>query len=563
MLKVESSTSASDYASNMIAYSQSNMDSLAKVATSRQKDGQSSVSGHFLFYTDYDKTTNRMITTEHVPAGLKKTTGKGGTFHMKNAEILLTTITPTPEVTLNDDGTYTVVANVKVDAKSADSVLEYLRQNNVEQYYDSETDSVRQSISFTVSPNMPYSTKIMTFAEADLKPLSEMDTRTGKLKIRKGKSIKLQGAQFGIYLKTYQKNTRNGEDEEPVTVFSDEFSISCSKMELDDAVDQSNETTMSTIYDSLYPKDQQVLFDIKDVIHGNAVIPSKCHFYTSATKIVRPESGLLVRISDFIKDRGSVLRNYDKDQYETKIQARFTCTDIYPNLKQTFIVQFTAYEESCASTGLDVYDHDLWGDLMNSHVFTAHFVCQYSENATRSLTINQLPVVNLREQQENYTHGTYVFSVKQWVMDWKDTLEKRAIRITKDRFLQTFKDANAGLSSGEKKFKVATVDGNDELVFTSILPGSNPIMNDGIYSKVINFGSGARPTFNCPDASPILNHEGAQFYALTGIKTEDTTAWSTPEEGDKVFSDQLEQHNVKYQLFVVQNLDDIQKKINK
>jgi hypothetical protein len=139
-------------------------------------------------------------------------------------------------------------------------------------------------------------------------------------------------------------------------------------------------------------------------------------------------------------------------------------------------------------------------------------------------------------------------------VDWEETLRARAIQITKDAFISTFKLANRDLPSSEKRFKVATVDGVDELYFQSVLPYSNPIHNDGMYSKVINFGSGTRPTFSCSDATPILNHENATFWALTGIKAEETEKWATPEEGSQVFQKQLEEHQVKYQLFVIQDI---------
>lgn len=553
--------SVDDYAARQIAYAQANMDQLSKAATARQKDGQSAVNGYFLYYSDYDQANKKMFTTENVPVGKSGPTSKGGKYFLKNAEILLTSIVPTGDITLNEDGTYAVNAKVGVEAKSSASVLEYLRNSENTFYYNPETDSIREHVTIIVSPNMPYELKMMAFAEADFKPLYEIDPKTKKNKIRNGKPIKLEGVTFGVYLKTYQ---RTGQEEgQSTTVFKDDFSISAGKMLLDEDAAAELElqgVSLCKIYDRLYRNDDQFLFDIKDVIMGEAQIPEKVHIYTSTTKMVKPESGKLIRITDYIKNRGDALRNIDSDKYETKIQARFFCTDIYPNLKQTFNMQFTAYEETCNSIGLDTGDQDLWGDLMTAHTFTSHFLCKYSEKGTTTLTINQPSIVAMRPDSEDVTHGTYVFSVNQWIMDWEDTLVKRAIRITKDAFLQVFRDTNKGLTSAEKKFKVATVDGNDELVFESVLPYSNPILNDGMYSKVINFGSGSRPTFSCSDASPILNHEGATFYALTGVKTEETPQWNTPEEGSEVFLNLLSEKNVKYQLFVVQNLDQINKK---
>lgn len=550
-----------DYAARQIAKAQSSMNELSKVATARQKEGQSSVNGYFLYYMDYDPANKQMFTTENVPVGKSGPTNKGGKWFRKNAELIVTSIVPTGDITLNTDGTYTVKAKITVDAKTSASVLEYLRNSKNTYYYDPETDSIRDHVSVTVSPNMPYDLTLMVFAEAEFKNLYDVDPKTKKNKIRNGKPICLEGVTFGFYLKTYQKT---GQDEgSSSTVFKDDFGITAAKMTLDDNASGEMElqgVSLCSVYDKLYPKDNLFLHDIKDVIMGEVRIPEKVHIYTSTTKMVKPESGNLIRITDFIANRGDVLPGYDSDKYETKIRAKFFCRDIYPKERKTYNIQFTAYEDTCNSTGLDTGDFDLWGDLLTAHTLTAHFLCKYSEKGTMSLTVNQPSIVATRPDTDDVTNGTYVFSVNQWIMDWEDTLVNRGIQITKEVFIDVFRNANKGLPSAEKKFKVATVDGNDELVFESVLPYPNPILNDGAYSKVINFGSGSRPTFSCSDASLILNHEGAVFYALTGIKTEDTEEWKTPEEGSEVFLKQLNEKQVKYQLFVVQNLNKINKK---
>ena len=543
----------STYAEKQLAYIQEHQDVLDKVATERLQEGQTAMSGNFIHYVDFISGQGK-VTSEDVPNGKTSKTKNGGSCYIKNAEVSITNITPTDIIKLNADGTYTATIDVRVDPKTSDSVLDYMRHNaaSVTKYYDAETDTIYGKIDVIIHPNRTFPLTMMVFNDGDFKPLSKKDSKTGKLQIRRGKPISLHGASFQIQLSTYSQKPRN-EGDSPITVFKHDISIKCGKITLDETKAQPLGVSPCAIYETMYNKDDIVLYDMVDIHSGEKKLPQTMYIYTHASG--KFETDNLIRTTAKISDINSVIQNYGNDQRENKIQAKFGCTDIYGKLEQSFSNTFTAYSEICGSTGLDVEDDDIWSDIMMAHTFTSHFVCDLSEGGTMSLVQNSTGTISARDSLPFFYHGCYVWTVKQWEIDWVDTLENRGIEITKEKFLQTFKDANSGLSGSEKKFKVVTLeDGEKEINFKSVLNGSNPIMNDGLYSKVIPFGSGSRPTIECDDASEVINHPNATFYAITGISTEDTEDWDSAEEGSEVFQRQISEQDASYQLFVIQDL---------
>lgn len=542
----------STFAEKALAYAESNTDAILKKANERQKEGQTSMSGTFMNYVEF-KSGQGKVSSEHVPDSKVVKTSKGNSYYMKNAEVILTNVTPSDTISLNEDGTYTAKIPVRTKNGCSDTVLDYCRYHAEETslYYDAESDTMKSFVTVKISTKKIYPVTIGTFNDTDFRSLKEIDTMSNKNKIRKGKSVSIIGGSFGILLSTYEKKKAEGDPS--VIVFKSETSIKCTQIALDESKVQTLGDSPCAIYEDLYDKNNLILEDMKDIVLGDKKLPENIYIYTSASGKFQTED--LDRLSKRVDDLKMVLQNHDDASKETKIQARFAIIDIYNKKDQMFVHELMAYKEMCTSTGLDIENVEIWSDILMAHNFSSHFVCELDEKSTNAKTQNGAAVIQHRDNVEIHNHGVYVWSIKQWEIDWVDTLKTRAIEIDKDTFIQTFKDANE-FAPKPKKFKISLMEnGEKEYVFKSVLDYSNPIMNDGLYSKVIPFGSGSRPTIDCDDASDVINHPNAKFYALTGVPTESTDEWTTAEEGSEVFTTQITEVGVNYQLFVVQNLD--------
>jgi hypothetical protein len=371
-----------------------------------------------------------------------------------------------------------------------------------------------------------------------------------------GKFVKMSGLVPQMQLSIYTAN-----NEEKEIRFKSDFGFLADNISLiPGAGDDSEIKTLATTYNSIYKKGEPKLSDIKDVLDGKVDMPTNLYYWFDANGTSLFDDSPVIRIVEHSKDKEDFVRNLNTDDRPTKIQAKLYCKDIYSDRSNRFVSQITMYDQECKGTGLDTEDYDIWSDIMLAHPLSAHVICSVNSTGkygTRQVASNLPGEVARRgpDSDSSTYHGTYISVGKQWVVDWEDTLEKRGIEIDKKTFLSTFKDANKKLPKKDKKFTIPTVDGEEELRFVSALSYENPIAKDGMLSKVIPFGSGARPTFSCDDATPIIEGKNARFYALTGVLDKE---WTTLKQGCTTFNKQVKE-GVSYQLFVVQNCGDRKK----
>jgi hypothetical protein len=154
---------------------------------------------------------------------------------------------------------------------------------------------------------------------------------------------------------------------------------------------------------------------------------------------------------------------------------------------------------------------------------------------------------------------TFLKGASQWVVEWDATLQSQGIPISYDTFIATFTAANEDKDGNAAHFSVTSrkLKGKDVEQFTFKMPviegfdGVFPMHINGLKSRIINFGSGTRPMFNCMDASPVLFGPGVQFYALVGAARTGLT-----ETGDDLFKKLTADGKTVYQLFAIQNIDE-------
>jgi len=530
-----------------------NQETITQSTNERQQKDKGTAEGNFIGYCYFEKGTGKVQVTQP-PTAKSGKTNSGGQYFMQSMTVILRDIVPCSTIKVVNDHTYNVFVKVRyADQKTKDYIIE----NKLDPYYDSKSNGVVETLYREIANKASYDVTLMTFEERAITALTNLDAKTGQLKIRPGKRVKLTGLSAQVYARVYDVDVGKGDDITKETRFSDQFSFQCSGIQL--VPDNSTEiVSLAKTYHNIYNKNEYVCVDMKDVHLNNAQLPSNAYFwFPSDDNYVSPDMSL-VRVPIKSSDKQDFLKNFGNDLFPTKVQARFCSKDFYTATGKRFVNKVTMYKEACSTTGLDTENENIWADLMLAHKFSSHIVCSLSVGGTESLTLNQSAVVESRPDDSNpeVTHGTYVWNGQQWIIDWEDTLANRGIEIDKKTFLDTFKEANKKLARKDKKFTIPTVDGENEFKFVSVLSYENPVVTDGMLSKVIPFGSGARPTFSCEDATPIIESKTTRFYALTGVSKEDCAEWDTVKKGSAVFNKQLKDvPELSYSLFAIQNCE--------
>jgi hypothetical protein len=378
-------------------------------------------------------------------------------------------------------------------------------------------------------------------------------------RIRDTAKVRVENIKAKVNLVPYLKKNKKDKTDEGRWVLRKYFSFTCSSIEptADPVV------SWADYYAQNMDRSTPVCVDIRDIQAGIAEMPATFHINTAAGGTFS-DGDSLKRIT---LPAGSSDFTYNE-------KPRYICTIMElatrDGKNQTCELTLTGWEETAKMFGLDTTPDaestkdkhsSVYDSLMRAHTLTAYFMCEYDEERSMALPKNNKELVAEREKNKPYTNGSYAAGIKHVAVDWRDTLVKRGIPITKKKLLGLFADANKGKPSAEKMFKKITEDGKDVYHFKSVLPGRNPVCNNGDYSDVIPLGSGERPTHQTEDASVFLDKEGATFYALTSMPKELAGNYGTAEEGDAEFERQKAELNskFKYVTFVVQKQDVLQK----
>jgi len=527
----------------LLAEQQTNNVSVKSVASEVRNPEKGTAEGVFIGFVAYKKGAGKINVQRVEP----KVSSTG--CNVQTVTVTLRDIVPTDKFQVVDENTFNVFTKIRYPKGKEQEVKDFIKEHKISPFYDAETEDVIEHLYVPVTKNSSYDVTLMTFKPNIYKHLVGEDKKTHLMNFSAGKFIKMSGLVPQMQLSIYTTN-----NEEKETRFKSDFGFLSDSITLIHTKDESDIKTLAKTYNSIYKKGVCVLPDFKEVLDGKAQIPTNLYYWFDASGSSMYEDSPLIRIVEHSTDREDYVRNMNTEDRPTKVQAKLFCKDIYSDRNQRFINQITIYDQECASTGLDTEDFDIWGDIMVAHPLSAHVICGLNANGkygTRQVASNLPGEVARRgpDTDPSTYHGTYISVAKQWVIDWEDTLEKRAIEIDKKTFLDTFKEANKKLARKEKKFTIPTVDGEKELKFVSVLSHENPIAKDGMLSKVIPFGSGARPTFSCDDATPIIEGESPKFYALTGVYDKE---WTTIKQACATFNKQVKE-GVSYQLFVVQN----------
>lgn len=512
----------------------------------------------FVNYVTFITGSGRTLVSEP-PA--KKANGK---TYMQTIEVTMRDIVPSDKFEKVDDHTYNVLARIRYHKGKEDVVKAFIMEHKIAPFYDAETGGVIETTFVKVLKNSSYDITLMTYSEAEYNAFVKKDKTTKKMKFSTGDTVKLSGLVPQMTLTTYTKKS-TGDEEEQLPQFKAEFGflmdgITCLSYNTD-----ANTKSLAGTYHNIYEKNQCELPDMRDVISGAVDMPQNTYlwFDSNDNSYFVSNDCALIRRMEPSSEKKDFLRNFDKDDLPTKIQAKMFCTDSYENLGKRIANEVMIFEEQCKNTGLDTEDYDIWADLLLAHPLSAHIVANIQDRGkygTRQVGSNTPGELERRgpDTDPNVTHATYKWVAKQWVVDWEKTLANRGIEIDKKTFLDTFKNANKKLGKNDKMFKVSTdaETGESELVFKSVLPYDNFIAKDGVSSKVIPFGSGARPTFECGDATAVIESKTTRFYALTGVTKVDCADWSTVKQGSSVFKDQLKSiPDLSYSLFAIQNCE--------
>jgi len=550
------SISAAEYAAMQIQYVKTNQAAIIKNSNKKQREGKTTVTGNFICYQDWK---NKKLVQSRIPPkdeDIKSgKTKNDGTYWKLEFKFIMRTQTLNENIRFYKDSTtiYENLCSINYSNKAGEKerVQAYMRENCITPFYDPDTDSFPEKIWYKVDSNMPYKCTLMVYKKSDIDIVKKKDPQTKQFKIRQPQSIDLEGVTAQIYLSLYTKKVKRGDKTEEQLAFRSDFSFNCDRLTPGTSI--GNLCTVSDVFHNMYPKDVLFCKDIMNVLKGTEVMPDNAYIWMPSSRQYTANDDSLIRIVANDNDRKSYISTYNES---SNIQAKFTITDIYPFKNQTFTLKVTAYTDACKDTGLDTGDMDIWADIMLSHNLSSHLVCTYSSKGTMKTDLNNPAQVAMRSRldQGQISHGTYVFTVQQWVVDWEKTLFQEGIEITKDCFLRTFKDANASLAKEDRLFYTSKDDDNYvRYNFKSVLEYDNPVVTDGLMSRVIPFGSGVRPTFKCDNATPIIDNTGSRFFALTGVPKSETPEYSTPEEGSDIFEQQLEDFECRYQLFVIQD----------
>jgi hypothetical protein len=231
-----------------------------------------------------------------IPTGLKKTTSKNGTMHLKNMSAFPIQFPPGELVTINDDGSFTVIATVRYEDASKEATQTYIVDHALTQYYDFEKNEFHATVPVTVHPGIPVDVTLMTFTENDLNPLAAIDSATMMPLVRSGATVELTGVKFQVGPKIYTKSRTYNNVMKSETVFKDEFSLVVSKVATAPSAHHYCVDTLDIIKSTVNP-DALVLYDIRDVLSRKARIPDTCWFYIPSDSMYRSPSGALTRLT--------------------------------------------------------------------------------------------------------------------------------------------------------------------------------------------------------------------------------------------------------------------------
>lgn len=568
-----------DYVNRMKKNTLENQAKITKESTMRPKKGKSAASGYFMTYSRFDKDSNKMEFTQKPPKARtgtfqRKDSDKGGSWFMQNFEFIARDLAEGETVKKIDETHYECLAEVKYknDAEKQ-KVQAYLREHPIEgELFMGEEGDFLDKVWYKVPINTTYKGTLLTFSEGPIAQLESVDPVTKQRKIRKPQPIDLHEVTSSVYLQVYDRTYGQGDNKQTVTNFKAEFSFTCSK--ITHANLNSGVLPISDLFHEIYDKDETPCPDIKDVLDpkSKVQIPDNAYIWAPSSREYMAGDGRLIRIMMPIMNADAFVRSSNDVEVPDEAKANFVFTDIYGFQKKTFHLSISANKKCCQETGLDTEDIEVWKNIHLSNTLSSHFVCTFNSKGSMSKPVNQPMLVENRDNnaQQDITHGTYDLYVSQWVVDWPATLRSEGIPVTMKCIIDLFTRINDDDSNKNKMFDVLyskkyfefKEKGDEEQMrehtnyqLKSALSYPNPIVTDGLLSQVIPFGSATRPTFSCSDASPIINNPNAEVYVLTSMPKSQRKPVASPEEGDAVFLDQLDNYQVKYQVFIIQNLE--------
>lgn len=569
-----------DYVNRMKKSTIENQAKITKETTMRPKKGKSAASGYFMTYSRFDQDSKKMEFTQKPPKARsgtfkRKDGGKDGTWYMLNFEFNLRDLAEGDTVKKVDDTHYECLAEVKYkNPEEKKKVQAYLRDHPNEGviFMDDDCTTFKDKVWYKAPINTTYKATLMTFSEGPIAQLSSEDPVTKQRKIRKPQPIDLHEVTSSVYLQVYDRTYGQGDTKQTVTNFKADFSFTCTK--ISHANLNSGVLPIGDLYHELYDKDSTPCPDIKDVLDPNSKvqIPDNAYIWSPSSREYMSHDGRVIRMMLPTMNADVFVRSSNDAEVPDEAKASFVFTDIYGLQKKTFHLSISANKKCCQDTGLDTEDIELWKNIHLSNTLSSHFVCTFNVKGSLGKPVNQPMLVENRDNnaEKDITHGTYDLYVSQWVVDWPRTLRSEGIPVTMKCVIDLFTKVSEDENNKNKMFDVLyskkyfefKEKGDEEQMkehtnyqFTSALSYVNPIVTDGLLSQVIPFGSATRPTFSCTDASPIINNPNAEVYVLTSMPKSQRKPVTTPEEGDAVFMDQVDNHGVKYQVFVIQNLE--------
>jgi len=537
------------------------------------KDDSGTANIYFLDWKIWNSEKKRIISTQNVPDAKSypfNKNGRTGFTHILNFQVIVDNLIPSNtfkvirdleknnEIIGYDVRCKPVYSSAKAkdpnkrskpdnaedflisnfnDAWNDDSNMDQDKRNKIKMFVDKDGNLAKQ-IWVRISPKDIVDCSLMTFDKKNIKDLKTYDI-DNNCSIRQGISCILNETTASIKFDVW---TLYDDDNNVVRTG---YRVNNVKFTCNSIKAVSEESLyLPKVLESTLKINPHFCGPIVDVISGEHKIPTNIKYEL--------KDGVLLHNETTIRN---ILKDIQLQKYLTKDEDPRRIWDIqdkYKNPDDTdskYSLKFSAWTDQCDVFGIDT-EKTYWYEIMsNNQDISCILFANYNEKSTLKVENNSMDV--LVNNNENNVDGTYHFYVTKIIPDYVGHFEQdgKGIKLTSDNVKTIFEDANQGLDKNSRMYRtMMDKDSNrPEIKFISINGPSyyNPLHVDGLMSKVICLGSGKRPMIDCDDASQILDHPKAKFYAIANKPVTDTNE----------FLKLVSENNVLYQIFVIQNLD--------